>query len=230
MSEARNPFDRADVAEAYDDWYETEVGAVADRLERRLIFKLAAPEPGERCLEVGAGTGHITRYLAERGLSVVALDGSRAMLKVAREALDDHRVDWQLGHAQALPYDDESFDLCLSVTTLEFVDDPGQMLSEMYRVLAPGGRMVVATINRQSSWGRTYRRQAKQQDTPFRQARFLSADELVQSLQPFGPVRWNSAVFFPPSGRWISLAPVLERVGRIFCKGSGALLVARVDK
>ena len=230
MSESRNPFDRGDVAEVYDDWYEIPVGAVADRLERQLIFKLAAPEPGECCLEVGAGTGHITQFLAEHGLSVVGLDSSEAMLEVARQALDDHQVDWQLGHAQALPYDDESFDLCLSVTTLEFVDDPGQMLSEMYRVVAPGGRMVVATINRQSSWGRMYRREAKQQDTPFRQARFFSADELVKALGPFGRVHWNSAVFFPPSGRWMFLASVLERVGRIFCKGSGALLVARVDK
>ncbi len=229
MSEAKNPFERVEVAESYDEWYENPIGRKADRLECALIYEMAAPKAGESCLEVGAGTGHIAQYLVQRGLSVIGLDRSEAMLHVARRRVKGD-ILWHLGDAQCLPYDSEVFDLSLSVTTLEFVQDPDRMLAEMYRVVKPGGRMVVATINRASSWGRMYRKEAERRETPFSEASFFTAPELVEALERFGPVRWSSAVFFPPSGRWLVLAPILEQLGKTFCRERGALLVARVDK
>lgn len=220
-----NPFLDEEVAARYDRWFETPVGALADRYERTLIHRLARPRAGERALDVGTGTGHFALDLAARGLAVTGCDGSETMLQVARA--EDASLDWRYCEAESLPFADEIFDLVLSVTVLEFVRDPARAVAEMYRVAVPGGRVVVGVLNAQSPWAAMYR---ERQEGPFRCARFYTADEFVNLLGAYGPVRWSSAVFFGPSGQGARMAGLLERLGQIFCKGCGALLVGRIDK
>ena len=223
-----NPFDKEALASAYDDWYDTPVGRVADRLEKALILRLAQPRPGESALDLGTGTGHFALDLAGRGLRVTGYDSSEAMLRVARSKESD--VTWQRGQAEALPFADGSFDLVLSVAGLEFMDEPDLALTEMFRVLAPGGRLVVAVLNARSPWGRTRVRQASRQDTPYRYAHFYTPGEFVAALSRYGRLKWSGSVFFAPSGRGMRLADLLERFGQKLFPGRGALLVGRVDK
>lgn len=223
-----NPFADPALAASYDSWFETPMGWVVDRLEKRLIYRLARPRAGESALDVGTGTGHFACDLATRGLRVTGYDSSAAMLQVARAK--DLGVHWQQGEAESLPFADGSFDLVLSVTTLEFVRDSDLALAEMYRVTAPGGRMVVAVLNALSPWAKARQREAAQQETPFRYAHFFTPAEFVTALRRFGRPRWNSSVFFLPSGLGMGLADLLEFLGRALCRGYGALLVGRVDK
>jgi len=223
-----NPFDRPEVAAAYDSWFDTPLGRAADRLEKELIYRLAAPQPGERALDVGTGTGHYACDLAERGLTVTAIDPSEAMLGVARAK--GCRVTWEQGQAEDLPFADGTFDLVLSVTTLEFVRDPARSLAEMARVTAPGGRMVVAVLNAHSPWAAARRREAQEQGGPFAAARFFTPDAFVSMLRRHGPTRWGSAVFVPPSGRGLALSQGLEVLGQALARGRGALLVGRVQR
>jgi len=223
-----NPFEEPALASAYDPWFETPMGKVVDRLEKALVYRLAQPKAGERALDVGTGTGHYGCELARLGLRVTGLDPSEAMLQVAREK--DCGVTWQQGAAEALPYADGAFELVLSVTALEFMPDPAQALAEMFRVVAPGGRLVVAVLNAASPWGRARQREAQEQGTPFRQAHFYAPDEFVAALSAYGQQRWNSSVFFAPSGRGMGIAGLLERLGQAFGRGYGALLVGRVDR
>jgi len=221
----------AEVAAGYDAWFDTPVGGRADLLEWDLIRRLAKPRPGERALDVGCGTGQFSLRLAEMGLRVDALDASPDMLAVARAKSD--AVAWREGSAEALPYDDGAFDLVLSVTAIEFMADQDRALREMLRVVRPGGRLVIATLNADSAWGRFYRRPAEESDDDlFARARFFTAKTLLRTLRGLTPgaVRSSSSVFFDPTGRGLRIAGLLERLGRCCARQRGALLVARVDK
>ncbi len=218
-----NPFEEPALAAAYDSWFETALGRTVDRLEKALIYRFAQPREGERALDVGTGTGHYACDLAGQGLHVIGLDSSEVMLHVARAKCQN--VTWQHAAAETLPYPDGSFDLVLSVTALEFTHDPAKALSEMFRVVAPGGRLVLAVLNAASSWGR-----ARQRETPFSRAHFYRPEEFAAVLATYGRPRWNSSVFIAPSGHGIEIADELEWLGQTFLRSYGALLVGRVGK
>jgi ubiquinone/menaquinone biosynthesis C-methylase UbiE len=116
----------------------------ADLLER------AAPKPGERVLDVACGTGIVTRVLV--GLvgsegKVVGLDLNPMMLGVARTLVptDQAPVEFVEASGTDMPLEDGSFDLVVCQQGLQFFPDLAAGLSEMRRVLVPGGRAVVST-------------------------------------------------------------------------------------
>lgn len=114
-----NPFDDPAVASRYEDWYATR-GRRADRLEKRLLAELLSGFPqAATALDVGCGTGHFTRWLAEQGLRATGLDRSTVMLA---EASKRNRLRYLRGDALALPFADKSFDIVAVITTLEFVN------------------------------------------------------------------------------------------------------------
>lgn len=122
-----NPFDDTLVASHYEQWYAGR-GQGAAKLEKRLLTKLLAGFPNARtALEIGCGTGYFTRWLASRGLEVVGLDLSPPMLREAR-----HRgnVPYVLGDTLNLPFAEQSFDLVVFITSLEFVADQALALNE----------------------------------------------------------------------------------------------------
>ncbi len=110
-----------------------------------LIAAKAEIQQGDNVLDVGCGTGALTRevarYVGAAG-SVAGLDLSESMLGVARETCPG--ADFRLGSAIDLPHDDASFDAVVSSFMLMFVPDPTKAISEMRRVLRPGGRLVVS--------------------------------------------------------------------------------------
>lgn len=144
----RNPFLRADIAARYENWY-TGQGRRQGRLERRLIRKLLDRMPDARTvLEVGAGTGHFTRFFAECGLEPVGVDVSRPMLADARQRGPQRYVQ---GDAGTLPFRDRSFDLVATITALEFVPDARLALREAVRVARRG--LLLGVLNRHSVLG-----------------------------------------------------------------------------
>ncbi len=223
-----NPFTDPTHADAYDSWYETPLGRAMDRAQKRLVWRLARPKRGEAALDVGAGTGNYACELARRGLQVVARDPSEAMLAVARAK--DPRVTWDLGTAEGLPYEDGRFALVLSVTALEFMARPEQALAEMWRVTAPGGRLVVATLNRNSPWGQLYAQMAQDSSSAFYGARLHTPTQFLALMARLGRVKWASAGFVPPPGERLAWAGLVEAWGRRFRRRQGALLVGRVRK
>lgn len=108
-------------------------------------------QPGESVLEIGCGTGVITRWLAQRlgeKHRVVGMDINPYLLREAtmyarREGLED-TIEFREGNAEALPFLNNSVDVTLSVTVIEEVDAT-QMLAEMVRVTKPGGRVAVVS-------------------------------------------------------------------------------------
>jgi ubiquinone/menaquinone biosynthesis C-methylase UbiE len=90
----------------------------------------------DRVLEVGCGQGHLTRAIADRGVNIVGVDANPRAQEVAGSALVRHML------AEALEFDDASFDLVLSVHVIEHIPALEVALREMTRVLEPGGRAV----------------------------------------------------------------------------------------
>jgi ubiquinone/menaquinone biosynthesis C-methylase UbiE len=100
---------------------------------------------GRRVLDVGCGTGALARALAERGARVWGVDPSEEMLTVARSQVR-RGVGLKAGRAEALPFKDAWFERAVLRLVVHLVDRC-RALPELARVLAPGGRVVVATFD-----------------------------------------------------------------------------------
>jgi len=115
------------------------------------LLRHAAPQLGERVLDVACGTGIVARGAAPlvgTGGQVTAVDMNPAMLAVARAlpAPSGAAITWQEGNALSLPFPDGNFDLVLCQHSLPFVPDRLAAVREMRRVLAPGGRALVMVL------------------------------------------------------------------------------------
>ncbi|MEM9629225.1 MAG: class I SAM-dependent methyltransferase [Pseudomonadota bacterium] len=108
-------------------------------------------------LDAGMGTGGLSAALAKARSGPLVFHGidiSACMLNEAYRRLRDRGIeaDLRLGDVQALPFDDEAFDLVMAAHVLEHLVDPHQALAEMVRVLKPGGTLL-ACLTRRSSLG-----------------------------------------------------------------------------
>ncbi len=122
-------------------------------VERMLL--VAGLKPGEHLLDIGCGTGFTTNRAARRlGASgkAVGLDLSEEMLKYARaDAERKHLVpstEYHAGDAESLPFEDASFDCCVSLYTFMHLPDPERCAAEVFRVLKPAGRVVIGVGSR----------------------------------------------------------------------------------
>jgi ubiquinone/menaquinone biosynthesis C-methylase UbiE len=140
-----------------------------DTKERQKAVERLALEPGQRTLEVGAGTGLNLPLIAEHvGINgaMVGLDVTRAMLRITARRLDRERIFGDLveGDARHLPFPDDEFDAVLSFGGFNGLDNRKNALIEMMRVAKPGAKIVVADqgmseIKRNTLLGRLFVRQ-----------------------------------------------------------------------
>jgi demethylmenaquinone methyltransferase/2-methoxy-6-polyprenyl-1,4-benzoquinol methylase len=127
------------------------------RLWRRTVARIVAARPGDRVLDLAAGTGTSAVSFAASGADCVACDFSLGMLRVgnARLAVQDPqrvrtrgRVSFAAGDALRLPFRDESFDVVTISFGLRNVQGVSEALTEMRRVTRPGGRLVICEFSR----------------------------------------------------------------------------------
>jgi demethylmenaquinone methyltransferase / 2-methoxy-6-polyprenyl-1,4-benzoquinol methylase len=116
-----------------------------DRRWRKAVVDAVGAGPGERVLDLAAGTGTSTAAFAERGAEVVACDFSLGMLQVGRERRPE--MAFVAGDALRLPFADGSFDAVSISFGLRNVNDVDKALAELHRVTRPGGRLVVCEFS-----------------------------------------------------------------------------------
>ncbi len=112
---------------------------------RRVVVDAVGAAPGQKVLDLAAGTGTSSEPYADAGIHVVACDFSIGMLKVGKRRRPD--IDFVAGDAMNLPFADNSFDASTISFGLRNVMDPKKALREMLRVTKPGGKVVVAEFS-----------------------------------------------------------------------------------
>lgn len=131
-------------AEAYERLIVPSLNA---RLAEEMV-KLAAPRTGERVLDVACGTGIVTRLTAPRIAPkgcVAGLDLDPAMIAVARAVVGSPKglnIEWYCASAQEMPLESATFDAALCLQGIQYFPDCTAGLSEIRRVMKPGGRLV----------------------------------------------------------------------------------------
>ena len=98
-------------------------------------------EPGQRVLDVGCGVGAFLRLVSGRGAVPFGIDASESLIAFARERLPD--ADLRVGDMEALPWEDDSFDLVTGFNAFFFADDMAAALREAGRVAKPGAPVVI---------------------------------------------------------------------------------------
>jgi len=100
---------------------------------------------GKALLDAGCGTGWFSQAAAARGARVTSMDVGSELLKIVAQKCVSKRV---IGDLMKMPFKAKSFDIVVSSEVIEHVTDPRKAISEMYRVLKPGGILIITTPNR----------------------------------------------------------------------------------
>ncbi len=157
--------------------YQSEINAV-----KKLI-----PDEGVG-VEIGVGSG---RFAAPLGIKY-GLDPSPKMAEIARQ----RGIEVKIGVGEELPYEDESFDFALMVTTICFLDDVRKTLKEIWRILKQNGKVIIGFVDRDSKIGKEYLKK-KDRSLFYGPATFFSVDEVTNFLKDagFGNFKYVQTVF-----------------------------------
>jgi ubiquinone/menaquinone biosynthesis C-methylase UbiE len=110
---------------------------------------LAGVSGGKTSADIGAGSGFITEALVGAGLKVIAVDQSPVMIARMREMFSAvEGIEYRVGEAESLPVADTSVDYVFANMYLHHVEEPLTAIKEMARILKPGGRLVIADLDR----------------------------------------------------------------------------------
>tara|TARA_R110002072_G_scaffold75516_1_gene177706 strand:- start:469 stop:1206 length:738 start_codon:yes stop_codon:yes gene_type:complete len=205
------------------DFYRTPLGQAAASVLTRQLSMMWPDTKQDRVLGLGFPTPFLGPFLpasdrvfafmpAGQGIFAWPKDGNRSAVLVDETAL---------------PLPDSSIDRLLMVHTLEMVNDPLATLQEAWRVLAPGGRIIVVVPSRGGLWARL-------DVSPFGFGRPFSRGQLQKLLRDalFSPEKWQGALYMPPSNSKVLLrsAAALEKAGQKFWPAFCGVILAEATK
>jgi len=205
------------------DFYKSPLGLV---VRRALLNRISAHWAGRQTGTM-LGLGFATPFLGRYRRDVTRLG---ALMPASQGALvwpSEGPVRSILVEEDQWPIPDNSVDRLLAVHCLETCERVQPLVREMWRVLAPQGRLLLIVSNRRGLWARL-------DTTPFGQGRPYSRSQLetllVESL--FTPVAWSGALYFPPFDRQIlrRSAPTVERAGQRLAGAFGGAMIVEAKK
>lgn len=156
----------------YEVWFEENIPLYLSELN--LLKDLIQ---GNMTVEIGCGSG---RFAVPLGIKI-GVEPSLKMAKLAK----NKGLQIITGIAENLPLKDSVFDSALMVTTICFVDDVKKSLEETYRILKPGGRIVIGFVDRESELGRFYE-SIKHKNPFYKYAEFYSCKTVIDLLETVG--------------------------------------------
>lgn len=115
---------------------------------RDKAISIASVQTGKIAADIGAGTGFITEGLIHKGLRVIAVDQSEAMLaKMRKKFSSDKGIDYRVAEAENLPIVDETIDYVFANMYLHHVESPAKAIKEIVRILKPCGKLVITDLD-----------------------------------------------------------------------------------
>ncbi|HTY13275.1 MAG TPA: class I SAM-dependent methyltransferase [Candidatus Omnitrophota bacterium] len=171
------------------EWYDGLVGDEGSDYHRNVIIpgalRMLAPQKGEKVLDVACGQGVFSRKLAEAGAEVVGIDASKRLIDSAKKRSPD--IKYAVVNAASMKlFQDGTFDSAASIMALQNIDPIAPVLSEISRVLKPGGRFLFVTLHpcfrvpRNSHWGFDHKK-----DTQYRRVdRYMSQIKVPIRMHP----------------------------------------------
>jgi ubiquinone/menaquinone biosynthesis C-methylase UbiE len=131
-----------------NEWDELRQSFFSDNVRQKMC-EAAQVKEGLTAVDIGAGTGFVTQELLNRKLRVIAIDQSKEMLNVLEQKFGSGgAVTCIQADAYALPLESESVDYVMANMFLHHVENPGRAILEMTRILKPGGKLVIADLDR----------------------------------------------------------------------------------
>ena len=200
-------------------FYSTALGAVAHRFIGAAVDKRWASCVGQSVLGIGYATPYLDALRKDAVRTLAFMPAEQGVVNwPVRGPSSSALVD-----ITALPLPDSCMDRVLVVHALEMADQPYDFLTEVWRVLAPGGRMILVAPNRAGVWARV-------DSTPFGHGQPYSGSQLRSLLRDtlFSPVFWGDALYAPPFARPYLLrsAPAFERIGaKLSLPGAGVHII-----
>lgn len=129
------------------DWDQMQQSFFSDTVRDKALAT-AKVQAGQLAADIGAGSGFITAGLLERGLKVIAVDQSEAMLvEMGKKFGQTAGVDYRQGEADSLPIAAEEVDYTFANMYLHHVESPSHAIKEMVRTLKPGGKLVITDLD-----------------------------------------------------------------------------------
>jgi SAM-dependent methyltransferase len=219
--------------ETYSRWRASDIGALTEQLERRLVLELLGNVDRCKVLDIGCGDAEFAVELARRAAAVTGIDASPAMIDAAKTRASQQKANiaFQVARAEHLPFRDEQLDVVTAITILCFVEDAVPVFREIARVLRPGGRLVIGELGKWSTWAAGRRIRAWLGSPLWRHGRFRTAKELRILAEQAGLAIEivRGAIYYP---RWGFAARLLSRydwmLGRLSTFGAGFIALLAV--
>lgn len=210
-------------AEHLRDFYELPLGDLARRLIGRIVRARWLEAAGLTVAALGYGAPYLDRFRDSAGRCLALMPAAQG----AAVWPESERCASALVSSAMLPLPDNSVDRLLIAHALEAAERPAELLEEVWRVVAPEGRILVVVPSRRGVWARVDR-------TPFGYGLPYSRTQLRELLvgAVLSPVFWGEALFAPPIEQRtvIRFAPTLERMGSAFGLPFAGVLVVEAIK
>lgn len=205
------------------EFYNSRLGRRARNKIAMALSALWSSNGNERLLGLGYTLPYLDRFRADSEQTIAFMPARQGAIAWPRH----EPCAVSLVFDEELPLADGSVDRVLMVHSLEFTESPAETLKEIWRVLSPNGRVVIAVPHRRGLWSRF-------EHTPFGSGRPYSQSQLSALLRSanFTPTGSAGALFFPPTQRAAILrtAPVWERLGRRFWSIFSGVIVVEAQK
>lgn len=204
-------------------FYATALGRMAEQSISLALSSIWKPLSDERLVGLGFATPFLDRFApdAERTLALMPAGQGANHWPVAKPNAT------ALVFEEDLPLADASIDRILLVHALEHFENADEAMAELWRVLAPNGRLVIVVPNRRGVW-------ARMEHSPFGAGRPYTGGQLGKLLRAnmFTPTAWSDALHFPPSSKKLvqKARPFWERFGRRFAPAFSGVLVVEATK
>jgi SAM-dependent methyltransferase len=204
-------------------FYSSSLGEVARRVVHKIVRERFSKCVGYSILGVGYATPYLEIFREEAVRVLAFMPAEQGVMNWPSSGVSSSA----LVETTAMPLPNSCIDRALVIHALEITEHPHELLSEIWRILTPGGRVIVVVPCRAGLWARLDR-------TPFGHGRPYSRGQLGELMREtlFSPVYWAEALFIPPFQRrtWLHAAAFAEEIGRALSLPWGGVLVVEAIK